>query len=169
MEKLIYEGRIFSVIEKPSFNGLGLRDIVVHPGAAGAVVLKSRKKVILTKQFREATGEHILEIPAGLLSKNESAEQCIIRELKEEIGASGGKLSFMRWFYTTPGFTNERFYLYLVEDPELGKNELDDDEVIESVEVTVEDAFKMLADGTITDAKTVIALLELEKLLRADS
>lgn len=165
MDKLIYKGRIFSLFEKPSYQGNGLRDVIVHPGAAGAIVLNARGNVVLIKQYREAIGDYIYEIPAGLLNDNESPEDCIRRELKEEIGASDGKVTFLRWFYTTPGFTNEKFYLYLVENPLFGDNQLDYDEVIEIIELPIPDMFEMLFNNKIIDSKTVIALFELKKYL----
>lgn len=156
-EKIVYKGNIFSVREVPARSSSGRRQVVEHSGAAGAVVLKEGM-VILVKQYREATGGEVIEIPAGLLD-GEPPEECVRREMQEEIGAVGGKLTKLTQFFTSPGYSNEVFYLYLLEEPEIIQNSPEESEEIEIVQLPFNKALEMASEGVIQDSKTIIGLL----------
>jgi 8-oxo-dGTP pyrophosphatase MutT (NUDIX family) len=141
-----------------------VRDIVVHPGAVGVVVLDDEQNLWFVRQPREAIGvPDLLEIPAGKLDEDgESPLEAGRRELAEEIGKRAEHWESLGSFYTSPGFASEEVHLYLAtgvsdveERPEVDENERIDVEV------------RPLADldailGETKDSKTLIALLKLK-------
>lgn len=140
-------------------NKVVTREKVSHPGAVGIVPLSKEGKIILVKQFRYPTGGVLLEIPAGKMGKNENAADCARRELKEEIGAAGGKLMHLSTFYTSPGFCDEILYLYLATDFERKENNLEEDEFLDVIELKMKDALTYVKNGKIKDAKTIIGII----------
>jgi ADP-ribose pyrophosphatase len=141
-----------------------VRDIVVHPGAVGVVVLDDQENLWFVRQPREAVGvPDLLEIPAGKLDEEgESPLDAGRRELAEEIGKRAEHWESLGSFYTSPGFTNEEVHLFLAtgisdvdEHPEVEENERIDVEVR-----PLSDIDAVLAETK--DSKTLIALLKLK-------
>jgi ADP-ribose diphosphatase len=139
------------------------REIVVHPGAVCVVALPTPDEVILIRQYRHAAGQELLEIPAGTLHEGEDPRECAIRELEEEAGYLAGQMTERARFWTTPGFTTE--YMYLYEAHDLAKTQVhpDEDEVIEVEIVPSAEALRMIRDGRIQDAKSILSLLRVLK------
>ena len=115
--KLVYRGEIFSV-RKETFQyedgSRASREVVVHPGAV-CIIPHDGTVLYMVEQPREAVEEPaLLELPAGKLDvEGETPLQCAQRELAEEIGKSAGDWRELKSFYTSPGFTNERVWLFL--------------------------------------------------------
>lgn len=133
------------------------REVVEHPG--GACVLYVRDgKVLLVKQFRYCYGEETLEIPAGKL--NEGEDPCVSagRELEEEAGVIADNLKLLFTIYPTPGYTNEKIYIYYADSVREGKVHLDEGEFLNSYYIPLEEVKRMIDDGSIRDAKTIIAV-----------
>jgi ADP-ribose pyrophosphatase len=139
------------------------REIVVHPGAVCIVARPAPQHVILIRQYRHATGRELIEIPAGTLHEGEDPRECAIRELEEETGYRAASMTERARFFTTPGFTSEFMYLY--EATGLTKTQInpDDDEVIEVDIVESSEALRMVDDGRIQDAKSILGLLRILK------
>ncbi len=133
-------------------------EIIRHPGASAVVPLKEDGKVILIRQFRYAAGGFIYEIPAGKLDPQEDPQDCAARELEEEIGFRAAHLELLTSIWTAPGFTDEVIHIYKGTSLEVGKQNLDQDEVLEIVEWSLDEALARIQDGTIRDAKTIIGL-----------
>lgn len=159
--KEIYRGRVVNLhletVTLPNGTTLDL-EVVRHPGAAAVVPLKDNGVVLLIRQFRHAAGGYIYEIPAGKLDPGEDPRQCAAREVEEEIGFRAASLKPLVSFFTTPGFTDEVIHVFLATGLTPGTQHLDHDEVLEVVEMSLDDAIARIADGTITDAKTIIGL-----------
>src|SRR5262245_33394675 len=161
-QTIAYKGKKIEVREDRIVhdNGKGhVVELVVHPGAVCIVARPSPSEVLLIRQYRHATGKELLEIPAGTLNPGENPRDCALRELEEETGYRAGKMIERARFFTTPGFTTEFMYLY--EATELTKTRInpDEDEVIEVVTVSRAEALRMVDDGRIQDAKSIIGLL----------
>ncbi|RCW64847.1 NUDIX hydrolase [Saliterribacillus persicus] len=165
--KNIYKGRIIELnIEEVLLpNGKNSqREIIKHPGAVAIIALTDQNKIVLVKQYRKALEKNIVEIPAGKLEKGEKPVITAIRELEEETGYTTDHLKYLTSFYTSPGFANELVYLYYTDQLYSleNKKELDEDEFVELLELSLEDTEKLINDQVIHDAKTMYALLYLK-------
>lgn len=134
-------------------------DIVRHPGAAAVVPFVSDDEVLLIRQFRHAAGGPILEVPAGKLDAAEPPEVCAARELEEEAGQRAGRLQELGWIWTTPGFTDERIFLFAAFDLTAVPPRPEDDEVIEVVRLPLGRALEMVWRSELNDGKSAMALL----------
>ncbi|SES70417.1 ADP-ribose pyrophosphatase [Natronincola peptidivorans] len=163
----IYEGKIINLrvdtVELPQ-KKYSKREIVEHSGAVGILPITKENKIIFVRQFRKPVEEILLEIPAGKIEANESTEKCALRELKEETGYSAKDIKKILDFYTTPGFTNEVMHIYLAENLEEGTASPDEDEYIELVSLSLEEALEYIKEGKIKDSKTIIAILTYKNL-----
>ncbi|GIM48299.1 ADP-ribose pyrophosphatase [Collibacillus ludicampi] len=134
------------------------REIVRHPGAVAVLAVTSENKIILVKQYRKPCDEVLIEIPAGKLEKGEEPLECAKRELIEETGYTAGTWEFVHSFYTSPGFADEKIYLYMARDLTKGTRQLDPDEFLDLIEADREEVMQMIEKDMIHDAKTLIAL-----------
>lgn len=134
-------------------------EIVVHPGAVCVVPLLDNGDVVLVRQYRHATGGRLLEICAGGLNPGEDPMDAARRELEEETGYRAGKLVERARFWTTPGFTTEFMYLYEATDLVKTQTSPDADEIIDVEIATQEESLRMIDDGRIQDAKSILGLL----------
>jgi 8-oxo-dGTP pyrophosphatase MutT (NUDIX family) len=137
------------------------RDVVRHPGAVAVVPLHDDDTVTLVRQFRAALDGDLLELPAGLRDvSGESDQRTAERELIEEVGLAADHFEPLVTFHNSPGFCDETVGVFLA----TGLHPVDDDrQGIEEQHMTVErlplhDTLAMIADGRITDAKTIIGL-----------
>jgi len=135
------------------------REKVWHPGAVGILAVDERH-VWLTRQPREAIGAPAsLEIPAGKLDvPGEQPLATAQRELAEEIGKSAASWKEIKVFFTSPGFSDERVWLYLASDlRDAGDAEADEHERIEIVPWPLPELESAIAECE--DSKSLIALL----------
>jgi len=161
MTRNIFTGKVLTLnIDTVTLpNGVTIDlEMVRHPGAAAVVPLKDSGTVVLIKQFRHAAGGFIYEIPAGKLHAGEDPMHCAARELEEEIGYVAGRLERLTSILTAPGFTDEVIHIYKATAMTRGQQQLDRDEVLEIFEVPLEETIRMIAAGTIRDAKTIVGL-----------
>ncbi len=133
------------------------REMVEHPGGA-AVLCVEEGKVLLVRQFRYAYGEVLWEIPAGKLDAGEDPAHAAARELEEETGRRAERMELLFLLYPTPGYTNEKLYVYRAHGVHAGRVHLDEDEFVSVSLIPVKEAAEMIADGRIRDAKTVAAI-----------
>jgi ADP-ribose pyrophosphatase len=147
------------------------RNCVSHIGSVAVVPLFANNDVALIRQYRVAIDEDSLEIVAGRRDVNgESPEKTAMRELFEEVAVSTNDLISLGTIYTSPGFLDEEMYLFLANDCfDLEKNEPDGVEEVysEVVRVPLEHAIEWIKDGTISDAKSIIAIGRTEEILRS--
>lgn len=160
----IFKGRVISlkVDEVTLPNGkLAKREIINHPGAVAVIAITDDGKLLVVEQYRKALERSIIEIPAGKLEPGEQPEVTARRELEEETGYACGELTYIQTFATSPGFADEVIHLYVARELTLLDESaaLDDDEFVELLAVTLEEAEQMMADGRIYDAKTAFAVL----------
>lgn len=137
-------------------NGVERDAVIVHPKGAVAILPVTETGYLLLRQYRYAIGQYIYEAPAGTMEDGEEPTETARRELIEEAGMAAKTFIPKGFIYTTPGFTDEKIWLFeargLTPSHEYEK---DADEVIEVKPVTREKTDAMVQDGTICDAKTI--------------
>jgi ADP-ribose pyrophosphatase len=153
------------------------REIVGHPGAVAILAIDPDDNILLVRQFRSATGRALLEVPAGTLDVDpatgvvEDHALAAKRELEEETGYRAGSWRLLTSFWTAPGFATELMHLYLATDltpaheDRLGP---DEDERLELVRRPFADAVAAAERGDIADAKSLVALLWLDRIALAE-
>lgn len=159
--KKVFEGRVFDVTVDTVREGdkTYVREVVHHPGSAVILPAFDDGSIALVRQYRHPAVRYLLELPAGTLSDAERPEEGAARELEEELGLVAGRLEKLSEFFVSPGFCEEKMWLYLATDLTTTAQRLDDDEMIEVVRLPLERALQMITDGEIEDAKTIIGLL----------
>lgn len=161
-EKKVYESRIFQVyegrIQLPD-GRTATQSWITHQPCITAVPVSADGKLLLIRQYRAAVERMLLEIPAGAMDKGpETIEECVQRELAEETGFQAHKLVKLFEGYLVPGYCNEYMYYYLAMDLFEAALPPDQDEVIEVVPTTFEEAFAMMRNGGIIDSKTALGI-----------
>lgn len=159
----VHDGRIVKLsleeVRLPNGNTITL-ELIRHPGAAAVVPVDQEGNVVLVRQYRHATGSFLLEVPAGKLDHpGESPEDCVYREIEEETGHRAGRLVPLGWIWTTPGFTNEKIWLYMALDLTETRSNLQADEVLSVEKLPFAEAAARALSGEIVDSKSAIALL----------
>ena len=167
--RIIFQGRLLDIrkdeVELP--NGkTSTREWINHPGAVCCIPILPDGKIALIRQYRYPVQSEMIELPAGKLNKGEKPEACALRELEEEIGYRTNKLTFLTQIHPAIGFANEKMWIYLAEELEKTDSKLDDDEFLELIPTSLDDAVEMVWSGKITDVKTIIGLLWVEKHYR---
>lgn len=157
-----YAGKVFNVESRRvelTAGHTGEFDIVRHPGGAAVLPILPDGRLLLIRQLRPAVDASLVEIPAGRLEPGEEPLACAARELEEETGWRGQKLTPLGMVYSTPGFCDEAIHLFLAEELLPGRLNRDADEEIELLPVSLDEALELLRRGGIPDAKTAVALL----------
>jgi len=137
-------------------------------GAAILLYNTKQKTILLTRQFRLPTylngneSGMMIEVCAGLLDQD-SPEQCIIRETEEETGYRISKVKKIMETYTSPGAVTEILYLFVGEyDQSMkvsdGGGAEHEEENIDVMEMSFDEAYAMIESGQMQDAKTIILL-----------
>lgn len=161
--EVIMDGKIMTVTKEKVLledGNTAYREVVYHHGGVCILAIKDNK-ILLVKQFRYPNRINTLEIPAGKLEKDEDTRECAFRELEEETNRRAKDMKFLFKFLPSPGYTSEWLYIYEAIDFKEVEDSLDgdEDEFIDIVEMDLEEAYQKVLDGTIVDAKTVIAIM----------
>ncbi|GAB4372049.1 MAG: NUDIX hydrolase [Deltaproteobacteria bacterium] len=139
--------------------GWHLYQIVRHPGGVGVLPLHDDGTVTLIRQLRPAVDAELLEIPAGRLAPGEDPAACGRRELAEETGLTADLLTPLGILHSSPGVFDEVIHLFLATGLSQGDADPEPYEEVETVRIPAGEALRMATEGTITDGKTVTALL----------
>lgn len=179
--RCIFRGRILDLsvdrVRLPNDEVAEL-EMIHHRGGAAVVPLLPDGRVVLLRQFRYPTGGWLLEVPAGKLEAGEEATDCARRELLEETGlrlaprpdGGAGELISLGWVWTSPGFADEKIWLYLARDLEEEREvEPERHEVFRRQILELGEAVEKAIRGEIHDAKTVCALLRAVRWLEAEA
>jgi ADP-ribose pyrophosphatase len=140
------------------------RDVVLHPGAVAILPVTDDGRVCLLRNHRFIMDEVLWEIPAGTLEPGEPIETAASRELAEETGYTAASWRKLAEFYPSPGVLSEKTHLFVAQGLTPGVMKLEDDEQLEPVLVPWQEAMARALDGTIRDAKSLVALLLWERL-----
>jgi len=159
--QVIFRGRVIEVtVDTVSEGDITYpREVVHHPGSAVIVPVFDDGTVGLVRQYRHPAVRYLLEVPAGTLRRGEVPEEGAARELEEELGLVSGRLEKLTEFFVSPGFLEEKMWLYLATQLTETTQRLEDDELIEVVRLPLSQALNMITTGEIEDAKTIIGLM----------
>ena len=163
---VVYDGKIITVYNDKveiSTGKSSYREVVEHSG--GVVILAVHKKdniekILMVKQFRYPLKQALLELPAGKLEKNEDPFEAAKRELTEETGYIAQNWEDLGYIYTSPGYSNEKLYLYKATNLEYVGDCPDEGEILIEYEFSTDEIKKMIQNGDITDAKTICAFMK---------
>ncbi len=158
---LIFDGRVVKLYKDSVELSTGqktFREVVKHTGGVVILALKE-DKVLLVKQFRYPMKEVMFELPAGKLEQGEDPFEAAKRELEEETGYCAKSWTDLGYVYTSPGYSDEKLYLYKAENLEYTYCHPDEGEIIQAFEYPLETVLSMVDSGEINDAKTLCALM----------
>jgi ADP-ribose pyrophosphatase len=162
----VYDGALLEVhrdkVRLPD-GGEAVREYIRHPGAAAIVALFDDGKVLLERQFRYPNAREFIEIPAGKLNPGEPHLETAKRELQEETGYLAAQWQRLGVIHVSIAYTDEAIELYLAKGLRHEGGKLDEGEFLETFSVPFDEAIAMIRDGRITDAKTVTALLWVDR------
>lgn len=158
----IFRGRTINLrvdtIEKQS-GQVTTREIVEHSDCIAVVAVDDSDNIVMVKQFRTPVNKMLLEIPAGGVKEGEDPEDCVRRELQEEIGYLPGKLQRLGGFYAAPGYCSEYLHIFLATQLAESRLIAEDTDEIEVVRVPVAKITSLIDSGDICDAKSIAGLL----------
>lgn len=165
----VFNGRILRLtVEEHSLpDGRSARfEMVRHPGGAAVLPVLADGSLVLIRQWRPSVASFIVEIPAGRLEQGETPEQCVRRELEEEVGYSARCVESLGRMLVAAGYCDEVVHLFAASGLEAVPRSLEQDEFIEVFTCSLEQALRMVERGEIPDAKTQLALLLYARRLR---
>ncbi len=139
------------------------REFVVHPGAVMVVPLLDNGDLLLERQYRHPLGRVLLEFPAGKLDAGEDPLACGRRELKEETGYSAKEWAYAGILHNAIAYSTEGIHIYFARGLQVGVQQLDEGEFLELVRMSPAELDFACARGEVTDAKTLIGLLWLQR------
>lgn len=136
-----------------------LTEIVDRTPAVVILPITEDKKILLIQQWRRATEEILIELPAGTLEEGEAPQLCAERELQEETGYKAGKIESLGGFFSAPGYSNEYLHLFLAQELSPSYLAPDEDEGIDLLPLSIKEAKHLIKKNQIRDAKTVAGIL----------
>ena len=156
-----YQGQLFSFVSEDVTLPNGSRAemaVVRHPGSTAVVPFLDNNMVVMELQYRHAVGEYMLEIPAGTMDPGELPLDCARRELEEETGLRATRMIELGPVHILPSYSDEIIHVYIARELTPARQKLDRDEILEVVHYPFEETLRMIADGRITDALTILSL-----------
>ena len=158
----ILQGRAFKIrrdyLKTPHGQETRL-EIIEHGGSVVIVPIDNEGNIHFVRQYRHATGQNMLELPAGTRDNYEPYESCAAREIREETGMEAGKLEKVGEFYLAPGYSTEFMAVFLATDLKHNPLDADEDEFLAVEKIPLRKAMEMLEGGEVKDAKSLAAFL----------
>lgn len=139
------------------------REYIVHNGAVMIVPVLSDGRLVMERQYRYPMGRVMLEFPAGKIDGDESPFVCGVRELEEETGYRAAEWARAGVLHNAIAYSSERIEIWFARGLTRGAAKLDDEEFLEIVTHSEAEIDALCASGGITDAKSLIGLLWLQK------
>jgi ADP-ribose pyrophosphatase len=168
----VYSGKFLhlkkDIVQLPDGNTT-YREYLIHPGAVAIMPILKDGRILLERQFRYPVDTAMIEIPAGKLELGEDPLLCAQRELLEETGYSAKTWDFLGRIHPVISYSTEFIDIYLAKDLSLGERALDEGEFLDVFAATLDEMHEWIAEGKITDVKTIISVYHLERQLQGQS
>jgi len=165
----LYAGRVLNLridnVEQPD-GRLRKVEVVEHSGGVVVIAQPTPAEIVLVKQYRHPTGSELWEAPAGMIERGEPPIETAHRELIEETGYRAESLRYLWSIYTTPGFCTERIYFFVATGLTPGEAHPEEDEHFELRVFSLDEAWALVENDELRDAKTQIALAWARSRLR---
>ena len=167
--EMVFDGRLFDLrldtLQSPEGHTFR-REMVYHPGAVCMIPVDGEDRLLLVEQYRHGARTRLLEIPAGTLEPGEDPAETAARELREEVGMRAGQVESLGGFWIAPSYATEYIQLFLCSELTPDPLPGDEDEDIEIVRMTREEATAAVDEGRINDAKSIAGILRWDRLRR---
>jgi ADP-ribose pyrophosphatase len=145
--------------------GSATREFVLHPGAVAVVPLLDDGRIVLERQYRHATRQVHIEIPAGKLDAGEGALACGQRELLEETGYVAREWAHAFTMYPTVAYSDEAIEIWFARGLEHRGARLDQGEFLEVFAATPEEFLGWVREGKVKDSKTLASAIWIQNVL----
>jgi ADP-ribose pyrophosphatase len=139
------------------------REYIVHPGAVVVVAMLDDGRLVMERQYRHPLGRVMLEFPAGKIDAGEPSGRCAIRELAEETGYQAAEWAYAATMHNAIAYSTEGIEIWFARGLRAGDRQLDHGEFIDVCEMEEAELDCLAAQGVLTDAKTLVALMWLQK------
>lgn len=140
------------------------REVAQHSGGVVIAAKTINDEILLVKQYRYPIGKPLIEVPAGKLERGENVLEAAKRELLEETGYVAKNWVDLGYIYSSPGFCDEKLYLFMATELDFVAPNPDDGEILQPLQININEVFKMIKNGQIDDAKTIAVLMKAFKL-----
>jgi ADP-ribose pyrophosphatase len=162
----VYRGRFLQVrqddVSLPD-GSTSYREYIVHPGAVMVVPVLDDGRLVMERQYRYPLHRAYLEFPAGKLEAGEPGIVCGVRELFEETGYRAAEWAYAGELHNAIAYSSERIEVWFARGLVAGERQLDAGEFLDVFAATEDELAGWVADGSVTDAKTMVALLWLQQ------
>lgn len=166
MSKTIFEGLIFDVLET-EHSSTFKSQTVKSPNAACIAATPDGIHYFMVEQLRFGIDETIIEFPAGKIDPGETPLEAAHRELREEVGYTCEELVPLGKTYSSPAILSESLYLFYADNLEYIGQNLDEDEELNVIKMTLPEIEEAVMNHTINDSKTIGMLYRLEAYLES--
>jgi ADP-ribose pyrophosphatase len=161
-----FRGVFFDVqrdtVALPGGHGNAVREYIRHPGAVMVVPIADDGRLVIERQYRHPMGRVMLEFPAGKLDPGEPVFDCAVRELAEETGYRAAEWARAGVLHNAIGYSDEGIEVWFARGLTAGAPSLDHGEALDVLLMRDEELDAAARDGTLTDAKSLVALLWLQ-------
>ena len=158
----VYAGKVFGIRRDEVIEPTGVRatrEMITHPGSVVVLPVLPDGQILLIEQYRHAAKQYLWELVAGRIDEGETPEQAAERELIEETGYRAKRLQEFLEFFPTPGFLEEKMFLFVAEGLTPGKATPEDDEKIVCRAYSHKQLEEMLGKRKLRDGKTIAGIL----------
>ena len=143
-------------------NAKSMRAVILEtPDFVNVVAVTPEKKIVVVRQYRFGVGRTTTEIPAGLMDQDETPEQAVMRELREETGYTSTQWKYLGWVEPNPAYPDNVCHEWLALDVvKTSEPELDEGEEITVAELSLEEVREEIKRGRMRNALTLLSLAQ---------
>lgn len=160
--KIVYQNNWIQVYEDSIENNHGKIEVfnrIVTHDIVGVVPIFENGSLLMIKNYRHPVGRKFLEFPGGIIEKNEKPMKTAHRELLEETGYRCKSLKANGWFYSSPGRTTQKVYVFIAKGLDLvSKQKLDEFEDSKVIKLSHDQVVNKIKNGSFKNSLTISIL-----------